>query len=397
MPPKKVAAKAKPAAQAKAQAKPAAKAQAKPAAQAKAKAKAKAKPAAQAKAKPAAKAKPVLEARPPSHDAFLASILADADDKKARLVYADLLQDAGDPRGEFIALQCARAELADTDRRAAALDASIDALLKQHKKRWTAALGENKGARYEYRRGFVEKLALDAADLLANAGRIFGAEPIEELSVWKIDESKTRLGKSRLAPILALPLHRIRRLSLARCKLTADDLAALAAATTLGSVEVLDLSNGGSDTIPIGALGAATSLPKLRELKIGGCMCGDGALADLARAPTLRFARLVAPRNDFTAAAGALIADATWAPGLEHLDLSSNEMFMADGLAALATSPRLTSLRSLKLEYCGLYEGAPDLILNSPVLAKLAALDLSSNMSREDYDRIKARFGDRLV
>src|SRR4051812_10894967 len=108
--------------------------------------------------KRAAKTKdPVPTAAKPEEAGFLASILANPDDKKARTIYADLLQDRGDPRGEFIALQCARAELADADPRVEELDASIAALLKKHKKAWTA-LRDNKGARWEYRRGFVEKL-----------------------------------------------------------------------------------------------------------------------------------------------------------------------------------------------------------------------------------------------
>jgi uncharacterized protein (TIGR02996 family) len=332
----------------------------------------------------------------PEQRALLANILANPDDKKARLVYADLLQERGDPRGAFIVMQCVRAELPDGDPRIPELDTQIAASLAEHKKTWTA-LGENKGARWEFRRGFVEKLSLDASSLLANADTIFGAEPIEELSIWKIDESKRKHGTSRLAPILELPLVKIRRLSLARCSLVEADFVALANARTLGSVEVLDLTNGGSETIPIAPLARATSLPRLRELKLGGCMMGDDAMAELARAPTLRFARLIAPRNDFTAAACEAIAGATWAPGLEHLDLSANEILSDDGLRFLAESPRLDALRSLVLEYCGLGPAAVDLVLGSPVFARLSHLDLSGNLSTDDRERIRAVFGDRLA
>lgn len=342
------------------------------------------------KAKP--KAKPSTT---PAQQAFLASILANPDDKKARLVYADLLQEQDDPRGTFIVLQCTRAELPDDDERVPALDAQSKALLDKHKKAWTA-YGDNKGARWEFRRGFVEKLSIDAAHLLRNAAAIFAAEPIEELSVWKIDEGDTSVGESRLAPILALPLDRIRRLSFARCELTSDDFAALASAKTLGSVEVLDLTNGGSLVIPLGPLAKATSLPNLRELKITGCMCGDEAIVELAKSKTLRFRRLVAAKNELTAEACEAIANATWAPQLEHLDLSSNERLRDAGLRALAESPNLGALRSLKLEYVGLYENAADIVLGSPVFARLEHLDLSSNLTAEERDRIRAVFGDRL-
>jgi len=305
-----------------------------------------------AKAKAAAKAaKPKAKLPVVSEEAarFLADILANPEDRKARLVYADLLQDAGDPRGEYIITQSARADCAAGDERIPELDARIAELEKKHKKTWRAACGENKGARYEYRRGFVEKLALDAKDLLANARKIFAAEPVEELNVWKIWELDAKPGKSRLAPLLALPLHRIKRLSL-RTMLDAVDAEALAAATTLGAVEVLDLTNENAYKQQLAPLAKATSLPRLRELRLG-CNIGDAVMAKLAASKTLRFTRLVAPNNDLGPAACAAIANATWAPQLEHLDLSGNIRMGDEGLRALAASPNFTALQSLRLDY----------------------------------------------
>jgi uncharacterized protein (TIGR02996 family) len=351
---------------------------------------------AQAAAKPSANKPGKTIATQPMSDRqrqFLADIISNPEDKKARLVYADLLQEQGDPRGEFIILQCTRAELPETDERAAALDAQIAELLKKHKKAWTA-FAPAKGARWEYRRGFVEKLSIDASDLVDHAAVLFTAEPFEELNIWKIDESRHKAGKSRLAPILELPLGNIKRLSLARCKLSEDDVKALAYATTLGNVEVLDLSNGGSLEVPLAPLGAAVSLPKLRELKIGGTMCGDRAMVALAQAPSLRFTRLHANRTDLGRTGVAAIANATWAPGLEHLDLSSNEGLRDDALEELANSTRLTSLRSLYLEYTGLYERAAELILGSPVFARLEHLDVGSNAL--EYEKLEPVFGARL-
>jgi len=41
-------------------------------------------------------------------NAFLQAILDDPDNDDLRLVYADWLEERGDPRGEFIRLQCAK-------------------------------------------------------------------------------------------------------------------------------------------------------------------------------------------------------------------------------------------------------------------------------------------------
>ena len=326
---------------------------------------------------------------------LLANIIANPTDKKPRLVYADLLQERGDPRGEFIILQCTRAELAAGDPRIAEIDAQCEALLKKHKKAWTA-LGENKGARWVFRRGFAEQLSLDAEHLLRNAALIFGAEPIEDLSIWKIDESKTMRGNSRLAPLLDLPLHHVKRLSLARCHLTREDYDALGAAKTLDSVEILDLDGEGHEAQVAGLANA--TLPKLRVLRMGTCLMGDDGIEALAKSQTLRMKELVVFYNGFTKRACEAIANATWAPTLESLALGSNEDIGDDGLAYLAQSPRLTALKKLEMSNTGLGKRAADIILASPVFARLERFHhVAVEGSDVDFKRIRNALGKRLV
>jgi uncharacterized protein (TIGR02996 family) len=50
-------------------------------------------------------------------DAFLADIIANPDDDGVRLIYADYLDERGDPRGEFIRVQIERARLPEDDPR----------------------------------------------------------------------------------------------------------------------------------------------------------------------------------------------------------------------------------------------------------------------------------------
>ena len=324
---------------------------------------------------------------------LLAAILAHPDDKKPRLIYADHLQELGDPRGELIALQCTRAELPAEDPRGPEIVAREEVLLKKHKKAWTT-FGDTKGARWEYRRGFVEKASLDAAALARHGAAIFAAEPIEELNVWKIDEAS-------LAPVLALPLDHVLRLSLARSSLTVADLGALASATTLGNVELLDLSvtaMGETDGAAV-AFAKARSLPKLRELRLSGAYLGDADLAALAKAKTLRFERLIATNNFFGADGLEAMLAAPWAKHVTHLDLSANEHIRCEGLEVLAKATTLASLRSLRLDYAGIWtddDRPVDAVLKSPLFARLEVLDLSQNLGKDRLERIRAVFGDRL-
>ncbi|HEY1552084.1 MAG TPA: TIGR02996 domain-containing protein [Kofleriaceae bacterium] len=350
---------------------------------------------AKAPPKSSTKARPT-PAGDPESAALLAAITRRPDDKKARLVYADRLQDRGDPRGEFIVLQCTRAELDDSDARVAEIATREAELLKKHRKAWTA-FGDTKGARWEYRRGFVEKASLDAAAFAAHGDAILAAEPIEELNLWKIDE----LRAPGLAAVLALPLHHVKRLSIGRSRLSVADWTALASATTLGNVELLDASATGLGEVTgaAAAFATTTSLPKLRELRLNGAYLGDADIAAIATSTTLRIERLIATHNSFGAAAIEAIVAAPWAKHLVHLDLSSNEDIRSDGLEVLAAATTLPALETLRLDYAGIWSEGDrlvDVVLESPVFARLSLLDLSQNFGTEQRERIRAVFGARF-
>src|SRR5437763_14201269 len=94
--------------------------------------------------------------------AFLAAIAAAPADDLPRLVFADWLDEHGDPdRAEFIRLQCAaaRGEPADPTR-VAALEAA-------HHVDWLGPFARV-AFRAEFRRGFVDHAVLPAAAFLAH-------------------------------------------------------------------------------------------------------------------------------------------------------------------------------------------------------------------------------------
>src|SRR4051794_21614639 len=88
------------------------------------------------------------------HDAFLRSIIENPDDDSRRLVYADWLDGRGDPRGEFIRVQCELARLSEVDPRRAELEARERRLPVEYQE-WAEPL-RGLARRWEFRRGFVE-------------------------------------------------------------------------------------------------------------------------------------------------------------------------------------------------------------------------------------------------
>jgi uncharacterized protein (TIGR02996 family) len=90
---------------------------------------------------------------------LLEAIYAAPHDDAPRLVYADFLQEKGDARGEFIALQFARLRASPT---AKAL-AREKSLLVRHRRKWTGKLWEAVYQSHELRfaRGFVDDVRLN--------------------------------------------------------------------------------------------------------------------------------------------------------------------------------------------------------------------------------------------
>src|SRR5438093_654057 len=72
----------------------------------------------------------------PADAAFLAAIRNQPDDDLPRLVYADYLDERGDPRGEFIRLQIERPALPADDSRRYELAAREHELLRAHEDQW---------------------------------------------------------------------------------------------------------------------------------------------------------------------------------------------------------------------------------------------------------------------
>jgi uncharacterized protein (TIGR02996 family) len=117
-------------------------------------------------------------------DAFLQTILESPDDDAPRLVFADWLEERGDPRGEFIRIQCQLAQLAEDDFRCPELEARERALLHAHRDEWERplrqVLGQTPG-RWWFRRGFIEEMTADAGAFLAHAETVFRLAPLRHV------------------------------------------------------------------------------------------------------------------------------------------------------------------------------------------------------------------------
>src|SRR5438128_679435 len=105
-------------------------------------------------------------------EAFLQRIRAFPDDDAPRLIFADWLDECGDPRGAFIRVQLALARLdeelagqIDRDATRTKWEEKERALLEAHRQEWTAPFQGLATVR-SFRRGFAEEVNVTAKDFL---------------------------------------------------------------------------------------------------------------------------------------------------------------------------------------------------------------------------------------
>ncbi len=195
--------------------------------------------------------------KPVSDGALLAAIYANPDDDTPRLVYADALQDRGDPRGELIAVQIARARGESTPERTA----REKALLAEFKTRWLGTLAskvKKTSARFE--RGFLVACApttatIDDDPAWATVRELEGAVP-----------GSDSCPAGALRSLVRIPGDGIRKLATLRRPLAVD---------ALFYVQSSGYRNDFADERDaIADFARIRVLPALRQLTVGGWIAG---------------------------------------------------------------------------------------------------------------------------
>jgi uncharacterized protein (TIGR02996 family) len=281
---------------------------------------------------------------------LIADVYAHPDDDGPRLVYADWLEERGDPRGELIALQCRQGLDEAGERR-------VRALVKAHGRKWLGPLAPIVTTGHAFRRGFVARATVKwgAAKNVARLGALPAWATVEELDfsvpalfprgqeAWRRGVTPAMTSLRRLEgahPQSLLAAARPWRLEQLSCH--CDDHALfrqLLASPLFPSLRRLELLD--ADCTPLWCRGA-TVAPALAELHIRYADDLAGWLAAVGATP---IARLVFPAH----------ARARWQfdPGpdgaLSRLELRSDQAPNPTLAAALTRLPR-GLLRSFALD-----------------------------------------------
>jgi carbon storage regulator CsrA len=220
---------------------------------------------------------PPPPARSPEELAFLQAVLNEPDDEAIRLIFADWLEERGDPRGEFIRIQCQLANLPagpDWQR----LRKRERALLDSHATSWKAYLPYVlRTATFE--RGFVEAAELFVSEFLAHAKAIFAQAPLRRL---RAQLPGGPLARAALTALAASPyLARLESLDLSNQDLGDEETLLLAQSPHLGSLRTLILRANHIQNAGGKELAASRHLANLDQLDLSGNPLGDAGVTEL--------------------------------------------------------------------------------------------------------------------
>lgn len=296
---------------------------------------------------------------------LLGAVIADPSNLDARLVYADALVAANDPRGEFIQLDTAL-DGPLSIRKREALQLQRDAMFQAHAKTWWPY----NNVRLRVTKGFVEAISGSPSKIDA-AAALFDSEPISFVEVRGLRGIE---GVERLLEAAWLP--HVRRL-VVRGKIGDAGFEALVASPALDQLEALNVT--GNRIGPPGIAALQDHLPTLRSLVLTSNKLEDAGITGLAQYKHLgNLETLYLGNCGLTAAGVNRLLDGAPLTRLTKLALTGNRLGNEVGATFAAKAHKLPALRHLDLQKTGL--GTVGVThVSTAHLPSLKRLDLRAN------------------
>lgn len=281
-----------------------------------------------------------------SGGSLLDAVLARPDDDAPRRVYADWLEEQGDPRGEFIAVQCELAAGGVEPSRRAALEERERALLNLHQAAWLGPLS-TEAASVSFSRGFLAEVTVLDVDAVEAAQAALLKEPVRTL----VFAARRRVEVAR---ILSWPwLATVRELEFRSSRwspapMGREGLATLLSTRRLRGLTSLGLSGQWVRDEGAHLLGTTDAFGALTALSLTSDSLTSSGVEALSKAPWFPGLTRLSLTDDELGADSAEVLARVRFKRLERLALSSNRLGN-EGALALAGSKHLSRLESLWL------------------------------------------------
>jgi uncharacterized protein (TIGR02996 family) len=362
------------------------------------------------------------------HDALLGAICETPADDLPRLVYADWLEENGQPeRAAFIRteIDIYRRPEWDAERVRYEYAARLDRDWLG-KRSWLNGCGPGPGSGIRWigvpfvRRGFPWGVRVTNQAPLSDVwGKFADRWPVELVGLYA---SSTEVLKLRRSPIL----RRLTALAFQGGTFFPRVMTAFANDPAVGHLEELSFRNGSLSPSGLTALlesplfvnltalrvndhGPRVALallegieqsqpgPQLRTLELRSPQLGEDGFRLLAATRALSGVTLLNLQGNYINAARAeALAESPLFANVRIVQLTSNLLGNA-GAAALARSGQLHELRVLDLSYCQVGDDGVRAVLESPLADRLVLLNLTGSPASDEMKQtLKERMGDRV-
>ena len=198
----------------------------------------------------------------PGSRGFLQSIAEEPEDDGLRLVFADWLEDHGQPqRAEFIRVQVRRTQVEWDDPEQRDLETREDELLKAHRADWLQGLPKCEGVKWKFERGLLERAEVSWSGALDRMRAVFAAFDVRHLHL-----SHNEFADEGAATLAASPhLANLTSLDMGHNQIGDAGATALAVSPHLANLTSLGLADN-----PISEYGrtALMNSPHLRNCQI---------------------------------------------------------------------------------------------------------------------------------
>ena len=336
--------------------------------------------------------------------AFLDEILTHPADNMPRLIYADWLEDRGDPQADLIRVQCDKAKHYQGTSEWESCRVREKALLDAHGETWFRSLWrirEESGwpvgpfadfvSHLEFRRGFVRETPITSTDVPADAKPIsplvlkvyFGSQ-IEVTQARKLQRLFSLLGEIPFfslgdrpfapAAVRALQFlpeaNLLCRMDLNEARINVKTLRTLCQTPQAKHLSSLNLRLNRIGNSGVEAIADAVFARKLHSLNLSGCRISSKGFVRIAGSEALQ--------------------------NLRQLAVSQNNPGY-DGIEALVNSEHLSGLRELNLNRCNINSEIAQLICESPYLRNIERLNLNGNQVAPGVvGLLQERFGEAI-
>lgn len=212
--------------------------------------------------------------------AFHETILAQPDADAPRLVFADWLEEQGEPCAELVRIQCALAAINYGNLARVPLQSRENELFSKYYDRWLGALNAQ-GFRCRFRRGLVEVSITGVGAFLKHAAGIFELPWVLTINLRDAAADTEQLEE------LTVSRHfsRLRVLDLSRSRIANRGMELLCRARDRCRLESLLLNNNNISSRGLQSLLSGIDITRLEELRLSTNGVGEQGVLSLARTP----------------------------------------------------------------------------------------------------------------